>query len=292
MIGHGSGSFGHPAAQKAKLVPGRVRRHRLAGVSTTQLEARQLHARVLEALDEAGLCPFSLPPSAFLITAAGRPVHSHSGADCTLPRTPVWCRLSTATSPWIANGAPVPRRPRRSFRIVISRLRRRKIGVRRVVWAGETDGVLDADGNRLRRISPRNGRGGAREPRRCGRRRRDRWSSSLRTVGCLARAQRRDFVDRQRSRWRDPLAGRWWNVPPGGREWLLTGSDVRLGFDEQQHIPGAGRTNGSPTTHREGVLGVGWWVDEHKSLPVWLREIVQSIGFTKHIGLAQDLVAA
>lgn len=154
VIGHGSGSFGHPAAQKAKLVPGRVRQHRLAGVSTTQLEARQLHTRVLEALDEAGLCPFSLPPSAWLTAKAGRPAH--------VELEPVTRCLELGLVPVIYGDIVMDREwgacvasTEKVFLALISRLRRRKVGVRRVVWAGETDGVLDADGKTLRRISPR-----------------------------------------------------------------------------------------------------------------------------------------
>lgn len=154
IVGHGSGSFGHPAAQKARLVPGRVRQHRLAGVSTTQLEARQLHTRVLEALDEAGLCPFSLPPSAFLTANAGRPAHVELEPllrSLDLGLVPVLYGDIVMDREWgacVASTEDV-------FLAVISRLRRRRIGVRRVVWAGETDGVLDSEGKTRSRISPR-----------------------------------------------------------------------------------------------------------------------------------------
>jgi len=154
VIGHGCGSFAHPAAEKARLVPGRLRRHRLAGVSTTQLEARRLHSRVLEALDEAGLCPYSMAPSAFLAAAKSRPVHVtveplfrslHLGlvpvlyADIVMDREWGACAVTAEAV----------------FLSVIDRLRKRRIGVRRVVWAGETDGIRDPAGELVRTITPR-----------------------------------------------------------------------------------------------------------------------------------------
>jgi isopentenyl phosphate kinase len=154
LVAHGSGSFGHPAAEKTRLVPGRIRRHRLAGVSTTQLEARQLHARVLESLDEAGLCPYSLPPSAFLTAAKGRPVHvavEPLYRALKLGLVPVLYEDIAMDRDWGAGVVPVET----SLPAVLSRLRRRRVPVRRVVWAVVGDGVQDRSGKTIRRLTPR-----------------------------------------------------------------------------------------------------------------------------------------
>lgn len=153
VVGHGSGSFGHPAAQRAGLLPDARGQARRAGVARTHLEARRLHARVLEALDDAGLCPFSLAASSFLITDDRRPVQ--------LAIEPMERVLELGLVPLLfgdvvmdrVRGAAVAS-TETLFLAMIRRLRRHGHRVKRVVWAGETDGVFGVDGQPRRALRP------------------------------------------------------------------------------------------------------------------------------------------
>ncbi len=74
IVGHGSGSFGHPSAARHGVHRGVGVPADLAGVAETQARAATLHRLVVESLLAAGAAPFSLAPSSFMSAAAGRPV--------------------------------------------------------------------------------------------------------------------------------------------------------------------------------------------------------------------------
>jgi len=73
---HGAGSFGHPGAVRWNLAhaPGdpSERAHRVRGAAIVSAEVRRLHAAVLQALVDAGLSPFSVPPQAVSVNRAGK----------------------------------------------------------------------------------------------------------------------------------------------------------------------------------------------------------------------------
>ncbi|MGH9379999.1 MAG: isopentenyl phosphate kinase [Thermoanaerobaculia bacterium] len=153
VVGHGSGSFGHPAAQRAGLLPGAQGQAQRAGVARTHLEARRLHARVLEALDDAGLCPFSLSASSFLVTEDRRPAQ--------LATEPMERVLELGLVPLLFGDVVMDRvrgaaitSTETLFLEMIRRLKRHGHRVARVVWAGDTDGVLDSDGQPVRTLRP------------------------------------------------------------------------------------------------------------------------------------------
>src|SRR5262245_60235399 len=74
LVGHGSGSFGHAAAQRFDLGSGARSPEQLPGVSFTQERAAMLHRLVIGALEAAGLLLFSIAPSSCVVATAGRPV--------------------------------------------------------------------------------------------------------------------------------------------------------------------------------------------------------------------------
>ncbi|MCB1057031.1 MAG: hypothetical protein KDD11_16135 [Acidobacteria bacterium] len=140
VLGHGSGSFGHVAAHHHRL-RGRLdpTTQRLA-VSAVQAAAARLHRRVVEALVEAGVPAFSLPASAWMIAGEGRPelaapeVLEHAldfglvpvtGGDVVLDRS--WGAAICSTEVELEAIAAV-------------------CGAARVLWLGETPGILDGDG--------------------------------------------------------------------------------------------------------------------------------------------------
>ncbi len=152
VLGHGSGSFGHAAAARLGVARG-LDSGRLAAVSQVQERARALHRLVADALREAGLAPFSLAPSASLVTDVGRPVAF--GVE------PVALALDWGLLPVLYGDVVLDR-----FRgcsicstesvliTVAERLARRRVRVERALWAGATDGILDSSGKTLRALGP------------------------------------------------------------------------------------------------------------------------------------------
>jgi isopentenyl phosphate kinase len=148
VLGHGSGSFGHIAAAAAGLGKGPLDPRNLAGASRTQERAAALHSLVVEALRAAGLAPFSLAPSSFLLAEGGVVVDrffsplAHAFrlgllpvvyGDVVLDRTWGASIASTeAVLSEIASGLPA-----------------HGIEISRALWLGETDGVYDATGRTI-----------------------------------------------------------------------------------------------------------------------------------------------
>ncbi len=73
ILGHGSGSFGHTEAALHGIGSGALGPEQRPGVVTTQQRAAELHRLVVGALQKAGVLPYSLAPSSFLVAVAGRP---------------------------------------------------------------------------------------------------------------------------------------------------------------------------------------------------------------------------
>jgi isopentenyl phosphate kinase len=154
VVGHGSGSFGHPAAARHGV-------HRgddgggPAGVAETQARAATLHRLVVDALLEAGATPFSLAPSSFMAASAGRPVG--------LSIEPLMLALDRALLPVTYGDVVLDRRQGAAicstetvFTALIRALGRRGRPVRRVLWLGETEGVWDAAGQLVGEITRAN----------------------------------------------------------------------------------------------------------------------------------------
>ncbi len=155
VLGHGSGSFGHAAAARLGVAQGidPIDRSRRDAVSQVQERASALHRMVADALREAGLAPFSLAPSANLVTDVGRPV--------VFGVEPVTLALEWGLLPVLYGDVVLDR-----FRgcsicstesvllTVAERLARRRVRVARALWAGATDGILDREGRTIPAIGP------------------------------------------------------------------------------------------------------------------------------------------
>jgi len=76
---HGAGSFGHPGAVRwdlaRPLTDSSQRAHRLRGAAIVSTEVRRLHGAVLQALVDAGLSPFSVPPQPISLNRGGKLSH-------------------------------------------------------------------------------------------------------------------------------------------------------------------------------------------------------------------------
>ena len=160
LLGHGSGSFGHVVAKEHRLDrvslgtnAGRMTEEQLTGVSATQSRAAQLHRLVVEALQEAGLRPFSVVPSSSLTASAGlekrsfvRPVLQALAAGL-LPVTHGDVVMDDCWGASICSTETV-------FRALVQEFGRHDVSVARVLWAGDTEGVYDALGRTLSCIGP------------------------------------------------------------------------------------------------------------------------------------------
>jgi len=72
IVIHGGGSFGHPVAKKHGISSGLKRRGQLIGFSRTHQAMVELNRIIVDALLDAGVQAFSLSPSTFIMTTAGR----------------------------------------------------------------------------------------------------------------------------------------------------------------------------------------------------------------------------
>lgn len=153
VLGHGSGSFGHVAADEHQLQHGYTSPRQLSGIHQTQRAAARLHEMVLETLGAAGLPAFSVAPSSAFITRDGTPAHVfaepvrralHLGL---LPVVYGDVTLDRAQGVAIASTEAV-------FRGLIRALQVEDVRTDRVLWLGRTEGIYDADGQTIARVDP------------------------------------------------------------------------------------------------------------------------------------------
>lgn len=143
IVGHGSGSFGHPAARRYGVHRG-ISGRRVAGVSETQARAASLHRLVVDRLLAAGATPFSLAPSSFMSAIGGQPVG--------LALEPLLRALDLGLLPVTYGDVVLDRHQGAAvcstetvFRALVKALRRRDRPVARVLWLGVTEGVYDLE---------------------------------------------------------------------------------------------------------------------------------------------------
>ncbi len=152
IVGHGSGSFGHVAARESGIAAGLRSADQLPGVSRTQERAAALHRLVIEALVEAGALPYSIAPSSCLTSEAGRPV--------SLAAEPLLLALDRGLLPVLYGDVVMDRAwgvsicsTEKLFEILSRTLLDHGHTIRRALWLGETDGLYDAEGRTVPRIS-------------------------------------------------------------------------------------------------------------------------------------------
>ncbi len=148
VLGHGAGSFGHVAAARHKIHRGVLAREQIPGVTATQDAAAKLHGLVIGALREAGAAVFSLAPSSFIVADAGKPRPARA--------EPLLLALRLGLVPVVFGDIVMDRAWGASicstetvFRTLVGPLGRGGFPVRRAVWLGETEGILDAGGRTL-----------------------------------------------------------------------------------------------------------------------------------------------
>ncbi|HEY7213577.1 MAG TPA: hypothetical protein VIC28_03055, partial [Thermoanaerobaculia bacterium] len=152
LVGHGSGSYGHAAAQRFGLGSGARSPEQLPGVPFTQERAAALHRLVVEALEAAGLLPYSIAPSSCVVAAAGLPA--------ALAGEPLFLALERGLLPVLYGDVVMDREwgasicsTERLFELAVPGLLERGWTVRRILWLGETDGLYDASGLTVPRLS-------------------------------------------------------------------------------------------------------------------------------------------
>ncbi|MEA2600019.1 MAG: isopentenyl phosphate kinase [Acidobacteriota bacterium] len=152
VVAHGSGSFGHVAARRHGIGQGPLTADQLAGVSRTQERAAALHQIVVAALVEAGALPFSLAPSSCVVAVAGQPV--------AIAEEPLLLALERGLLPVLYGDVVVDREwgasicsTERLFRLLAPRLQSNKLLICGSIWLGETDGLWDAQGRTVPRVT-------------------------------------------------------------------------------------------------------------------------------------------
>jgi isopentenyl phosphate kinase len=152
VIGHGSGSFGHVAAERWQIHRGISSRDQLAGVVETQSHAAELHAIVLQALLDNGLRAYSLAPSSFVLAAGGKPGEAWSG--------PFLAALKLGLMPVVYGDVVMDTELGASicsteslFRQLVPAVLAEDLSLRRVIWLGETEGIYDESRRTLDSLS-------------------------------------------------------------------------------------------------------------------------------------------
>jgi isopentenyl phosphate kinase len=152
VVGHGSGSYGHAAANDGGLTLGADGRKRLDAISRTQHRAAELHRLVIGALLDAGARPFSFAASSFLCAVGGR-----IGRPFV---EPIFEALDLGLLPVVYGDVVVDRKrgavivsTEELFLLLAKEAARRRMPVGRAVWLGETDGVRDEAGGTIARLS-------------------------------------------------------------------------------------------------------------------------------------------
>jgi len=152
IIGHGSGSFGHVAARRFGLAQGIRTADQLPGVPLTQERAAALHRIVTGALAAAGALPFSIAPSSCVVSEAGVPA--------ALAGEPLRLALARGLLPVVYGDVVTDRAwgisicsTERLFTLLAESLPESGLGIERILWLGETDGVWDDAGRTIPRIT-------------------------------------------------------------------------------------------------------------------------------------------
>ncbi|HSR42622.1 MAG TPA: isopentenyl phosphate kinase [Longimicrobiales bacterium] len=148
LLGHGSGSYGHPPAARWRLREGLGAEGAVHGVALTQARAAELHGIVLEGLREAGVPAFSVSPSSAAVAEDGR--------LRSFPAEAVALALDRGLLP-VVYGDVVMDRSRGvticSTEEVLERLSEvlpeHGWQVDRALWMGDTEGVYDGRGRVL-----------------------------------------------------------------------------------------------------------------------------------------------
>ncbi|HEV7784573.1 MAG TPA: isopentenyl phosphate kinase [Thermoanaerobaculia bacterium] len=152
LVAHGSGSFGHVAARRHGIGRGPLSAEQLAGACATQERAAALHRIVVAALIEAGAPAFSIAPSSCVVAVAGQPAE--------IGLAPLLLALERGPLPVLYGDVVLDREwgasicsTERLFRLLAPRLQGSGLCIRGAIWLGETDGLWDAAGRTVPRVT-------------------------------------------------------------------------------------------------------------------------------------------
>jgi isopentenyl phosphate kinase len=138
-IVHGGGSFGHPVASEYAIANGYKHRGQLMGLSLTHRAMEKLNAKVIDALQRAGLPAVAIQPSACVVVSGGR--------IKSMELTPVRKFLELGIVP-VFYGDAVPDLDRGMSILSGDQLvvyLARKLNASRVILGVDVDGVYTAD---------------------------------------------------------------------------------------------------------------------------------------------------
>jgi isopentenyl phosphate kinase len=153
VLGHGSGSFGHVAAQARGVCGGPAPEQAPSplAIAAVQRAAAALHGQVMAALEQAQAGAYSLPPSAFMVACDGR------ARAVTLE--PLERALDLGLVPVVfgdmltdRSGSAAVCSTEEVLRTLVEGLRQRGQCVRKLLWLGETAGIYDRSGAVIPRV--------------------------------------------------------------------------------------------------------------------------------------------
>ncbi len=150
IVGHGGGSFPHQSAAKYETQKGLINEKSAKGIALVQNDAAKLNRIVVDALLEADVNAVSLQPSCSAI-ARGSRIRSWD-------MKPVEMLLELGMVPVPYGDVGLDEKQGcciLSTEEVISFLAK-KLGAKRIILAGKTDGVLTDDGQLLSEITEKN----------------------------------------------------------------------------------------------------------------------------------------
>lgn len=154
ILGHGAGSFGHAAAARHGIGAGALPRSAAPGISETQDRTAALHRRVVTDLRRAGLAPYSIAPGSVAVATAGKITSFRIDA--------VRQAIEAGLLPVLHGDVVTDRRWRAAIcsteNALLAVAGRWPAGlgpIREALWLGDTEGVYDAAGATIPKITPR-----------------------------------------------------------------------------------------------------------------------------------------
>lgn len=148
VVGHGSGSYGHPPAAEHGLRRGVDTAEERLGLSRTQDRAARLHRRVVAALRDAGVPTYSIVPSSAGVADGGR--------IAELAPEPLLRAVEDGYLPLLYGDVMMDRRrggtvasTERVLLRIVGALSSAGWPVRRALWLGATEGVYGPEGGLL-----------------------------------------------------------------------------------------------------------------------------------------------
>lgn len=150
IIGHGSGSFGHVAANKYGTINGVSTPEQWRGFAEVAITAAELNAYLAQTLFEAGIPLWRIQPSASAVAI--------SGVIAYMDLNPIRAALQHNLVPLVYGDVALDEV--RGGTIIstetIFTYLTQQLDISRIVLAGEVDGVLDEDGRVITEITPTN----------------------------------------------------------------------------------------------------------------------------------------